>query len=431
MTNVLILGAYGLIGSACVRALDQDWCRVVGMGRSEKTANRSHREIDWIIADLTQVSVSDWRTHLKGIDVVINAAGALQYSVRDNLHEIHDTTLRNLCQAAAGAPIRLIQISAAGVSTEASTEFFRSKARGDAHVQSSDLDWVILRPTLVFGPNAYGGTALLRGLAGLPSVTIRAFADSSIQTIGLNEFAYAVVQCVRGKMPMRCTYELSEDECRGLDKTVALLREWLGFSPSRWTIPFPYFVLQCSGRIADGLAWLGWRSPIRTTAIRTLADGVTGSSKAWRDAGGAAFSSFPMTLLGTPSTLQERWFARLFAMLPVAIALLSIFWIVSGAVGIIQFDQAVRIMTDRGFSVPSSQFTVLCGSIADMLLGALILYRPCAKFACLGMVVLSGMYLVGATLFAADLWSDPLGPMVKVLPSIGLATIAYALLEER
>ncbi len=39
-------------------------------------------------------------------------------------------------------------------------------------VAGSGLDWIILRPGLVFRPTAFGGTAMLRGLAGFPLVTL-------------------------------------------------------------------------------------------------------------------------------------------------------------------------------------------------------------------------------------------------------------------
>lgn len=431
MATALVLGAYGLIGSACVKALQQNGFSVTGMGRSHTIASRSQPSIDWIIADLTRLSVEEWRTHLDGIDVIINAAGALQDGASDSLQAIHDTSIKALCDAAAGSNLRLVQISAAGVSVQASTDFFRSKARGDAHVQSSDLDWVILRPALVVGPGAYGGTALLRGLAGLPGIGVRAFPGTPIQTISMSELVETVAHFAIGRFPMQRVYELAEPANRDLPDTVALIRSWLGLAPARWQLPVPGFLMRCCALVADGLGWLGWRSPIRSTALRTIKDGITADTTAWREAGGNAFGSLPETLRSLPSTLQERWFARLFLMLPVTIALLSLFWLVSGIVGFAQFDRAVAVLTERGFSAATSQLAVLTGSTTDVLLGALVLHRRWARLACLGMVAVSATYVIGAARFAGDLWLDPLGPMVKVIPSIGLALIAWAMLEKR
>ena len=431
MKTVLVLGAYGLIGSACVRAIQSHNVRVIGMGRSEKSAKRSGLHIDWIVEDIANLSVDGWLQHLAGIDVVINAAGALQDGAGDRLNAIHDTAVAKLCEAAAGSELTIIQISAAGASETAATEFFRSKARGDARVQTSGLDWAILRPTLVIGRNAYGGTTLLRGAAGFPGIGVRLFEDSPVQTIGLSELADAVAACALGQMPMGQIYDLTEPDARSFDETITLVRDWLGFEPYRFRMPIPRSALRLIGWIADGLGWLGWRSPMRTTALLTIAEGIAGNPAAWRQAGGSDFQSLPKTLASMPATLQERWFARLYLMLPLAIGILSIFWLASGLIGFWQFDRAVQAMTERGFDIKIGQLAVTGGSIADIILGGLVLYRPWAKRACLGMVLLAVGYMAGAAFFAPDLWGDPLGPMVKVLPSIGLALLAFAMLEER
>jgi len=431
VVRALVLGAYGLIGSACVEALKRQGVEVVGMGRSRQAAQRAYPDIAWIIADICELDTHDWQAHLDGVDIVINAAGALQDGRRDSLEAIHVTAVAALCAAASGRTLRFIQISAAGASRDAATAFFRSKARGDAVVQASDLDWVVLRPTLVIGPNAYGGTALLRGVAGLPGFGVRVFEDSPVQTIALDELAEAVADCALGTMPTRHVYDLTEPDARGFGETVALMRAWLGFQPHRVSIAVPGIIMRTFAAVADCLGWLGWRSPLRTTAVRTIERGVTGDPSAWQAAGGGSFSALPVTLSAMPVTLQERWFARLYVMLPLAIAILSLFWVLSGVVGLWRFDEAVAVLTGRGFGLAIAQMAVLVGSIADILVGALILYRPWARGACLGMAALAFGYMVAATLFAADLWADPLGPMVKVLPAIGLAVIAYAALEER
>lgn len=429
--KVLVLGAYGMIGSACVMELKRQGFDVVGVGRSAASARRAMLDVEWIISDVRDLAPDDWRRHLAGCDAVVNAAGALQDGARDGLEAVHETAVKTLCDAAQGGKLRFVQISAAGVSEGASTEFLRSKARGDAHVQASDLDWTILRPTLVIGPNAYGGTALLRGVAGFPGVGARVMEDSLVQTVHVDELARAVARCALGKAPSRQIYDVTEPEGRSFAETVALMRAWLGYPPFALQLPVPRLLINLTGRIADGLGRLGWRSPLRTTALRTLADGVTGDPTAWRDAGGEDFSSLPATLSNMRATLQERWFARLFLLLPVSIAILSVFWIVSGAVGLWQMDRAVQLLTERGFDPALGHAAVVAGSIGDLLLGALILYRPWAKRACLGMVMLALGYMVAAALFAPDLWADPLGPMVKVVPSIGLALLTFAMLEER
>lgn len=431
MGKVLVLGAYGLIGAACVTALRARGAEVIGLGRSEMAARRAHPGIGWIFCDMAVQTVADWRRHLTDVSVVVNAAGALQDGARDSLHAIHDSTIANLCAAARGSDLRIIQISAAGVSPEASTEFFRSKARGDAHVRASGLDWTVLRPTLVIGRTAYGGASLLRGVAGLPMIGVRVFDACPVQAVALEELAGAVADCTEGRMPSRQSYDLTEQPVRGFGETVALFRNWLGFAPFAWRVPVPPVAMRLAGWGADALGWLGWRSPLRTSALQSIADGVTGDPSGWLAAGGRAFTPLPEVLANTPATLQERWFARLYPMMPLVIATLSLFWLVSGLVGLWQFGRAAEMLTTRGLPDGLAGLVVGGGAIADIALGALVLYRPWAVRACLAMVVVSLGYMAGAAVIAPDLWADPAGPMVKVIPAMVLALLCAGMLEER
>ncbi|WP_292543048.1 DoxX-like family protein, partial [Mesorhizobium sp.] len=60
-----------------------------------------------------------------------------------------------------------------------------------------------------------------------------------------------------------------------------------------------------------------------------------------------------------------------------------------------------------------------------------VLFRPWARRALIGMLVLTLAYLLAATFAEPALWLDPLGPLVKVVPSILLALTALAILDER
>jgi len=67
----------------------------------------------------------------------------------------------------------------------------------------------------------------------------------------------------------------------------------------------------------------------------------------------------------------------------------------------------------------------------DVAIGAALLFRPLTRPAALAAILVSLAYLVGSAIFAPHLWTDPLGPMVKVFPAIGLALTVWGLTESR
>ena len=429
--RALVLGGYGLIGSACLRALRQAGFSVTGMGRSEAAARAVAPDVPWVIRDLPAVTPGDWSELLEGVDVVVNAAGALQDGARDDLDAIHVTLIRNLVAGARGRPLRIVQISAAGVAEDASTEFFRSKARGDALLRAAPVEHVILRPVLVLSPEAYGGTALLRGAAGLPGVVPHVFPGSQVQTVHVEDVAAAVLAAAERRVPAGLCADLTEAGARPFPDLVTRIRGWLGFPEARVALPVPCGVLRLSGRAADLLAHLGWRTPLRSTALQALGDGITGDPRTWEQAGGAPCRSLDETLAALPATRQERLFARAYFVMPLAIAVLSVFWLVSGLIGLWQVGPAMEVLAARGMAPTLNAGFVIGGGLADIALGLAIFWRPRARLAALGMVLLSLAYMAGSAVLAPGLWADPLGPMVKVLPAVALALTVWVLLEER
>lgn len=431
MLKAIVLGGYGLIGSACMRALAQSGFDVVGLGRSHKAAETADATAQWIIRDIPTISVADWRDILTGVDVVVNASGALQDGLLDDLEAIHVTAISRLAQAAADLPVKVIQISAAGVSEQASTAFFRTKARGDAALMSAMQNWVILRPTLLMAPQAYGGTAVLRAAAAVPLVHPVILPDAQIQTVHIDDVTAAVVSAAKGDIPAGTIADLTETKARNLPDLIAEIRSWQGWPAPRVSLRLPGFCVSAVGWIADVLGYLGWRSPLRTTALQVLSDGVRGDPQAWATAGGRPCRSLADTLLHLPSTRQERLYARAYLALPVAIGVLALFWLLSGIITLFDPQGAMAVLTERNAPRWMVTPSVIGGAFADIFLGFAILYRPWTRQASLGMIALSAVYLLGGLALAPDLWSDPLGPMIKVFPGIALALIVWLMVEDR
>lgn len=386
---------------------------------------------EWRFHDLPRLDIAAWRALLADTDVVVNAAGALQDGAKDDLEAIHVTMLSRLTEAARGLPLRIVQISAAGVSPQASTAFFRSKARGDAVLAANASDWVILRPTLVLSPDAYGGTALLRGVSGAPLIVPRVLPEAQIQTVHIADLAAAVVGAAQGAVPSGTIADITAADVHNFADLVMQTRRWLGFAPPRFHPSLPHWLLALSGRGADLLGHLGWRSALSTTALSTLAEGVRGDPTPWAALTGQTCRGLDQTLADLPATRQERLYARLYFALPLAIAILALFWSLSGLITLIDPDRAIAVLNSRGAPDWFAGFAVFGGAFADLALGLAILWRPWTRRAALGMVGLSAAYLAGSLVAAPDLWLDPLGPMLKVLPGMGLAAFVALMLEER
>ncbi len=425
--NVLILGATGFIGSAVASRLLADGHSVTGLGRNPTRARVKFPDIKWMEADLSKMlRAEDWSAILGGYDAVVNCAGALQDGLSDDLAATQRKAMLALYAAAQQTRPLIVQISAQTKGAVADLPFLATKRQADEVLAASGLPHVILRPALVLSRHSHGGSALLRALAALPFGIPLVHATSPVATVALDDVAAAVSRAVAGQLGSCTDADLASTEQLTLAQLVTLHRQWLGL-PSTVVVALPTIAARPITLLADAAGHLGWRSPLRSTAMAVMAEGVwaiTGNNP------GIAAASARDTLRMNPAGVQDLWFARLYLLKPLMIVILSIFWLLSGFVPLLDVERVAKHfhpLLREGIAAWLSVFTCLI----DMLLGVAVLVRPFARKAMKGMILVSLAYLAGATIIEPSLWLDPLGPLVKVLPSLVLTLTALAVLDER
>src|SRR4051812_9367115 len=204
--RVLVLGATGFIGSALLARLagNGHTCVTAGRGRAPSHSSR-HIRLD--IGKAAQKA--DWAAALEGVEAVVNAAGALQDADLPGVHVHGIDALYAACEQRRIR--RVIHLSAIGVDRETPSTFSQTKQRGEQSLMARDLDWVVLRPSVVIGRRAYGGSALLRGLAALPIVP--ELPDTApIQPVHLDDVVETVVYFLDAKAPTRLALDLAGPE---------------------------------------------------------------------------------------------------------------------------------------------------------------------------------------------------------------------------
>jgi uncharacterized protein YbjT (DUF2867 family) len=429
--RVLVTGAYGLIGSACLAKLYAEGHDVVGAGRSITSARRRFPYAQWVKADFRNLTTPDsWRELLAGIDAVVNCVGALQDGAHDDVTCVHVAAPAALFAACEQACVRVVHISAVGASPTASTAFARTKGEAERELMERNLDWLILRPGLVIGRGVYGGTALLRAAAAFPLVT-SVVAAKPIHIVAIEDLAETVAWALRPGAPSRLTLELVHPKPLTLGGIVSSYRSWLGFGPKPVVI-LPRGVTSAVARAADALSWLGWRSPLRTTAITQLAEGIVGDPGSWVAATGIVPKSLDEWMALHPATVQDRWFARLYVAKPIAIIVLAAFWIATGLIALGPGRSgALQLMRLTGFGLESAKIAVAAGAALDIALGIAILIRRFSRAALIGMLAVSFAYLAAAAITVPQLYADPLGSMLKVFPIMLAIAFVLAILDDR
>lgn len=428
--RILVLGGYGLIGSAISYELAAEGHDVVGLGRDAQIGNRRYPSIRWVGVDMAALtSIPAWSRYLKNIDIVINAAGALQDSVRDDLDALHHKSVEACLEACAKYEIKkFIQISVVGARSDANTAFMRTKAAGDAAVRASDLDWVIFKPGLVIGKDAYGGTAILRLVASMPGILPILKPAANIMTIQIDDITASVRSVIDGNIRTRQDYDLVSDERLSLRGIVIKYRRWLGFAHDGSILKIPSFLGTIMAKILDFAGVFGWRSPLNSTSLKLLNNGIVGDAGDFQrmmPAGRPAAQTLDEFFASAPATSADRVYSRAQILIPMLVVVLSFFWLTSGGIALTQLEPSAGYISAPG-GLATAKILIVVAAIVDIVIGFCFLVRPMTKNAAIASVLVSLAYLFAGVVYAPSLWLDPLAPFLKIFPTI-LPSIALLL----
>ena len=217
--NILLAGASGFIGRHTLPLL-------LAQGHHVSAVSRRHG------ADFRQMTrPADWLPWLAGVDAVINCVGIISESRGQRFDILHRTAPVALFQACAAQGIRwVIQISALGADDSAFSAYHRSKRAADRALQALDLDWLILRPSLIYGPGGGSAEFLLR-LARLPRLPVIGDGGQGLQPIHISDVCAAILSALHTEKTRQCIDIVGEEEVSFAD-WLRCLRAAQGLPPT-------------------------------------------------------------------------------------------------------------------------------------------------------------------------------------------------------
>ncbi|WP_372893739.1 complex I NDUFA9 subunit family protein [Rhodosalinus sp.] len=218
---VTIFGGSGFLGRYIARRMAQEGWRVrVAVRRpNEAIFVRTYGvvgQVEPVFANIRDdASV---RAVLQGADAVVNCVGTFDWRGRNAFEAVQAEGAGRIARLAADAgTTRMVHISAIGADAEGPSRYARSKAEGERQVLEAMPTAVILRPSVVFGPedNFFNRFA---GMARISPVLPLFGGDTRFQPVYVDDVAQAAALGVTGRAAPGL-YELGgpdADSFRGL-----------------------------------------------------------------------------------------------------------------------------------------------------------------------------------------------------------------------
>lgn len=435
--NILITGATGFIGSHVTRALIAQGHQVRACVRQPADALDRWPECNPLTADfLTHTETENWLPLLEGIDVVINAVGIIQQTGEQTFEKLHALAPIALFDACSGSGVRkVIQISALGVDTDrpaadigtpSSTRYQHTKYRADEHLRQLDINWTILRPSMVYGSGA-ASMAFFKALAALPFTPLIGGGQQKLQPVHVSDLVKLVINAVETAQLDRQILDVAGPAQISVQSLYSQLRHWLDGSAPRF-VNMPMSLAVAVSPLARALD-LG---PIDRESLQMLQQGNTADIAPMIPVLGKAPRSLEKSLQDTPAQQSDRWHARLWFLQPLLRLSIATVWIFAAIASVWLFpaSQSHELLAQTGLTGKSAMFALYGAAVLDLLIGlaTLVRYRP--NIVIPAQLVLIVFYTIVISVALPFAWAQPFGAIIKNFP-LFVATLVLWVMESR
>ncbi|MEI2299968.1 complex I NDUFA9 subunit family protein [Ensifer sp. MJa1] len=276
---VTIFGGSGFVGRHVVRALAKRGYRIrVAVRRPDLAGHLQPLgnvgQISFVQANLRYRKSVD--RAVEGSDHVINCVGVLFESGRNTFDAVQDFGARAVAEAARSVGATLTHISAIGADASSPSHYARSKGRAEAAIRETLPDAIILRPSIVFGPedgffNKFADMARFS-----PVLPLIGGGHTKFQPVYVTDVAEAVARAVDGKIAKGKTYELGGPDVLSFRDCLEIILNTI--DRKRTLVSLPFGIASFIGSIASMIPFVA--PPLTSDQVVLLKSDNVVSAKA-------------------------------------------------------------------------------------------------------------------------------------------------------
>lgn len=287
---IAVTGGTGFVGRALVQQLTQQGFEVRSLVR-KPSPNPSIRGVTPVEGTLDQPE--SLARLMAGADAVIHLVGIIREFRELTFERVHAAGTEAVVQAARKARVvRYIQMSALGTRPNAVSRYHQTKWIAEETVRRSDLEWTILRPSMVYGKEDSFVNLFDRMGALSPVIPVMGGGKKLMQPLPVEDTVKAFAMAVSDRETVGKTFALCGSERLSfrqiLEQVMRAKRRHRLFLP----IPMPLARVQASILETVFPALLGQPAPLNRDQLLMLMEDNVGDPRPAQEQFGLELPSF-------------------------------------------------------------------------------------------------------------------------------------------
>lgn len=251
---VTIFGGSGFIGRYAVRALaERGWRIRVAVRRPDLAYHlQPLGRVGQIHAVQANLRYPDSLMRAaEDSAAIVNLVGILHQSGSQTFEAVQAAGAGAVARAAAEADASLVHVSAIGADAKSESIYARTKAAGEEAVLGAVPNAIVLRPSLVFGPEDDFFNRFAAMARFLPALPLIGGGHTLFQPVFVGDIANSIVATVEGHAKPHTIYELGGPEIKTFRELMELMLREIG--RKRMLVPLPFAVAKLQALILEML----------------------------------------------------------------------------------------------------------------------------------------------------------------------------------
>ena len=247
--RIAVVGATGFVGSHLVPYLVASGHEVIAISRDGRRLPEWGSAVEARAADVVDGNLE---SAFAGAEGVVHLAAIPRESRGRRFDEVNVKGTERVVAAAERTGVRrLVHLSVLGVADDPKLAYLNSKRRGEEAVRGSSLEWIVLRPSLMFGTGD--------GFFNLVKTTLRWWSPGVVvipgdgstrfQPLSVDDLAIAVELSLTDADRAGSIYELGGPEWVTYREIVDAVMQATGMR--RWKLGMPIPVISALTAVTD------------------------------------------------------------------------------------------------------------------------------------------------------------------------------------
>lgn len=185
---------------------------------------------------------------VEGSDAVVNLVGILYASGKQNFGAVQARGARTVAEATKHAGIStLVQMSAIGADAESNIAYAKTKAEGEVAARQNVPTAIIVRPSIVFGPEDDFFNRFADMATKTPALPLIGGGETLFQPVYVGDVAEVIARGVDGDLEPAATYELGGPRVASFKDCLTLMLDTI--QRDKIMLPIPFGIAKIQGAI--------------------------------------------------------------------------------------------------------------------------------------------------------------------------------------